>query len=179
MVCVGQESLLVHYVVLECGIRSCTYLITKRPAWPNHDFFLSWKEKFLKSPFPVLLNFVWGTLHLRLLQRCVVRLYVTHNQVYVTAFTVTLHRMTCERTAGLSSNKTSKRKVFLGNLQLEHSLVYFHNPFQLLFELEKKSSLVTCALSAKSYTRDTDRPSLARGVSLMQDLAEKARVTKF
>ena len=56
----------------------------------------------------------------------------------------------------LSGNKTSKRKVFLGNLQLEHILVYFHNPFQLIFELEKKSNLVTRAFSARSYTRDTD-----------------------
>ena len=64
--------------------------------------------------------------------------------------------MTFERTDLISGNKTSKRKVFLGKLQLEHILIYFHNPFQLFFELEKKSNLVTRAFSAKSYTRDTD-----------------------
>ena len=50
----------------------------------------------------------------------------------------------------------SKSKGFLGNVQLEHILFYFHYLFQLLFELEKKSSLVTRALSAKSCTHDTD-----------------------
>ena len=51
-----------------------------------------------------------------------------------------------------------KRKVFLGNLKLEYILFYFHNLNQtdLLFELEKKSSLVTCAPSTKSCTHDTD-----------------------
>ena len=88
----------------------------------------------------------------------------------------------------LSRNNTSKRKVFLGNLQLEHILVHSHNPFQLLFELEKKSSLVIRAFSAKSYTHDTESSFLhsatprARdglSVSLVQDLAEKALVTKL
>ena len=57
--------------------------ITKRPAWPNHDFFFHHPKKtILKSPFSVLINFEWGTIHLRLSQRCVVRLDVTHNQVH-------------------------------------------------------------------------------------------------
>ena len=115
-------------------------------------FFLIIKTKsILKSPFPVLINYVWGTVHLRLPQRCVVWLYVTHNQVYIT-FTATLHRMTCGRT-DFHITQQAKEKVFLGNLQLEHILFYFHNLFQLLFELEKKSSLVTHDLSTKSCTR--------------------------
>ena len=39
---------------------------------------------------------------------------------------------------------------------LQHILFHCHTLFQVLFELEKKSSLVTRALSTKSYTRDTD-----------------------
>ena len=46
-------------------------------------------------------------------------------------------------------------KIFLGNLQLEQILFYFHNRFQLLFELEKTSSFVTRSISAKSFTRET------------------------
>ena len=42
-------------------------------------FFYHPKKTILKSPFPVLINFVWGTLHLRLSQRCVVRLDVYRN----------------------------------------------------------------------------------------------------
>ena len=116
-------------------------------------FFLSSKKTILKSPFSILINFVWGTLHLCLLQRCALQLYVTHNQVYAT-FTATLHRMTCGCT-NVHVTRQAK-EVFLGNLQLEQISVYFHNPFQLLYELEKKSSLVTRALSAKSFTRETD-----------------------
>ena len=71
----------------------------------------------------------------------------------------------------LSGNKTSKRKVFLGKLQLEHILVYFHNPFQLIFELEKKSNLVARAFSAKSYTRDTDSLHSCTRLRLVQEMA--------
>ena len=138
------------------------------------NFFYHQKKTILKSPFPVLKNFMWGTLHLRLSQRCVVRLYVTHNPVYV-MFTATLHRTT--------RDKTSKGKVFSGKLAMEHILFYFLNIFQLFFELEKKSSLGTSAFSAKSCTSDTDRPFLheanASTVALVQDLAEKALVPKL
>ena len=78
----------------------------------------------------------------------------------------------------LSCNKTSKRKVFLGNFQLEHILVYFHNPFQLLFESENKSSSVTRSLSTKSCTHDTVF-KYRLSVSLVQDLAEKALILKL
>ena len=115
--------------------------IAKHPAWPNHDFFYHQKKTILNSPFPVLINFVWGTLYLRLSQRCVVGLYVTHNPVYV-RFTATLNRTTCEH---IDFHVTRQAKEW-----------NFHNLFQLLFELEKKSSLVTRALSTKSCTRDTD-----------------------
>ena len=123
-------------------------------------FFFNHQNKIiLKSSFPVSINFVWGTLHLCLPQPALCGpVYVTHNQVYV-KFTATLYRMACE----LSPNKTSKRKVLLGNLQLEHILFYFHSLFQLFFELEKKSSLVTRTLSTKSCTRDTDSLHLALG----------------
>ena len=62
---------------------------------------------------------------------------------------------------------------------MEHILVYFHNPFQLIFELEKISNLVTHAFSAKSYTRDTDSLHSCTQLRLMQDLAEKALVPKL
>ena len=82
------------------------------------------------------------------------------------------------RTYRLSGNKTSKRKVLklqkvesCGKLQLEHILVYFHNPFQLIFELEKKSNLVTRAFSAKSYTRDTDSLHSCTRLRLVQEMA--------
>ena len=69
-------------------------------------------------------------------------------------------------------------------------LIPFSHLFQILYELEKKSSLVTRALSAKSCTRDTDSlhsctrlvPPRARdglSESLMQDFAEKALVPKL
>ena len=106
------------------------------PARPNQVFCFNHQNKIIvKSPFPVLINFVRGTLHLRLLQRCVVRLYVTHNLVCVT-FTATQHRTTCEHR--MSGNKTSKRKVFCGNLQLEHILFYFHNLFSATFWVRKE-----------------------------------------
>ena len=59
----------------------------------------------------------------------------------------------------------------------------FSHLSQILYELEKKSSLVTRALSAKSCTRDTDTatPCARDGlsVSLVQDFAEKALVPKL
>ena len=75
------------------------------------------------------------------------------------------------RMCRLSRHKTSKRKVLLGNLQLEHILFYFHNLFQLFFELEKKSSLVTRALSTKSCTRDTDSLHSCTRLRLVQEMA--------
>ena len=71
----------------------------------------------------------------------------------------------------LSGNKRSKRKVLLGKLQLEHILVYFHNPFQLICELAKKSNLVTHAFSVKPYTRDTDSLHSCTRLSLVQEMA--------
>ena len=71
----------------------------------------------------------------------------------------------------LSGDKTRKTKVFLGKLQLEHILVYFHNPSQLIFELEDKSNLVTHAFSVKSYTRDTDCLHSCTRLRLMQEMA--------
>ena len=65
----------------------------------------------------------------------------------------------------------------------------FSHLSQILYELEKKSSLVTRALSAKSCTRDTDSlhsctrlrlvQEMALSVSLVQDFAEKALVPKL
>ena len=37
--------------------------------------------------------------------------------------------------------------------------------FGICYEMEKKSSLVTCALSARSYTYDTDSLCSCRGVT--------------
>ena len=65
-------------------------------------------------------------------------------------------------------------------------LIPFSHLFQILYELEKKSSLVTRALSAQSCTRDADSlhsaaPRARDGLSesLMQDLGEKALVPKL
>ena len=44
-------------------------------------------------------------------------------------------------------------------------------PFQILYELEKKSSLVTRALSAKSCTRDTDSLHSCTRLRLVQEMA--------
>ena len=95
-----------------------------------------------------------GEVTLTLTQRCVVPLYVRHN----IKCTLRLPQRYIVRHVNyrFSRNKTGKRKVFLGNLQSEYILFYFHNLNQILFEFEKKSSLVTHALSAKSCTRDTD-----------------------
>ena len=56
----------------------------------------------------------------------------------------------------------------------------------IVYELEKKSSLVTRAFSAKSCTRDTDslhsctrRARDGLSVSRVQDFAEKALVPKL
>ena len=46
-------------------------------------FFNHQNKTRLKSPCSVLKSFVWGTVHLRLPQCCVVRVHVTHNQVYL------------------------------------------------------------------------------------------------
>ena len=45
------------------------------------------------------------------------------------------------------------------------------NEFQILYELEKKSSLVTRALSAKSCTRDTDSLHSCTRLRLVQEMA--------
>ena len=50
-------------------------------------------------------------------------------------------------------------------------IVYFHNPFQLICELEKKSNLVTRAFAAKSYTRDTDSLHSCTRLRLVQEMA--------
>ena len=47
----------------------------------------------------------------------------------------------------------------------------FSHLFQVLFELEKKSSLVTRALSAKSYTRDTDSLHSCTRLRVVQEMA--------
>ena len=49
---------------------------------------------------------------------------------------------------------------------------HFHtSPFPILYELEKKSSLVTCALSDKSCTRDTDSLHSCTRLRLVQEMA--------
>ena len=47
----------------------------------------------------------------------------------------------------------------------------FSHLFQILYELEKKSSLVTRALSAKSCTRDTDSLHSCTRLRLVQEMA--------
>ena len=56
----------------------------------------------------------------------------------------------------MSRNKTSKRSFLRKFAVVTHSILFPQPFFQLLFELEKKSSLVTRALSTKSCTRDVD-----------------------
>ena len=50
-------------------------------------------------------------------------------------------------------------------------LIPFLHLFQILYELEKKSSLVTRALSAKSCTRDTDSLHSCTRLNLVQEMA--------
>ena len=50
-------------------------------------------------------------------------------------------------------------------------LIPFSHLFQILYELEKKSSLVTRALSAKSCTRDTDSLHSCTRLRLVQEMA--------
>ena len=50
-------------------------------------------------------------------------------------------------------------------------LIPFLHLFQILYELEKKSSLVTRALSAKSCTRDTDSLHSCTRLRLVQEMA--------
>ena len=49
--------------------------------------------------------------------------------------------------------------------------ISFSHLFQILYELEKKSSLVTRALSAKSCTRDTDSLHSCTRLRLVQEMA--------
>ena len=49
--------------------------------------------------------------------------------------------------------------------------ISFSHLFQILYELEKKSSLVTRALSAKSCTRDTDSLHSCTWLRLVQEMA--------
>ena len=166
-VSVRRAWLLVHYVAFECDIRSCTYLYHQASCMgESRFFFIIQRKQFWNHHF-----LAW-----RDTESSVRNVYRN-----ATSCDVWTYR--------LSGNKISKRKVFLGKLQLEHILVYFHNPFQLIVELEKKSNLVTRAFSAKSYTRDTDSLHSCTRLRLVQEmaclnhwckiLAEKALVPKL
>ena len=149
-------------------------------------FFLSSKQSHFEIAISCFDKLCVGNSTLTLTAAlCGLALCDTQSSVHYVYCNTTSYDMWMYR---LSHNTTSKRKVFLGNLQLEHILFYFHNLFQLLFELEKKSSLVTHGLSTKSCMSDTDRPFLTQltphardglSVSLVQDLVERARVTKL
>ena len=68
------------------------------PARPNHDFFFqSLKQNHFEIAISCFDKVYVGNSTLTLTAACVVLLYVTHNQVYVT-FTATQHRTACERT---------------------------------------------------------------------------------
>ena len=91
-------------------------------------------------------------------------------------------------TCRLSRHKTSKRKVFLGSLQLEHILFYFHN-FSAIFWVRKEIKFgYSCSLyqilhlwyRQSSFLHSaTPRARDGLSVSLVQDLAEKALVPKL
>ena len=133
-------------------------------------FFFNHQNKIiLKSPFAVLIKFVLGTLLLRLPQGCAVPLYVTHNQVYRNATSYSMW------TYGRQAKEKFSEETCSWNTFYFISTTFF----RLLFELEKKWSLVTGALSTKSCTRDTDSLFSCLSVSLAQDLAERALVPKL
>ena len=79
--------------------------------------------------------------------------------------------------------------VFFWKLIFLTHFIFFPDIFQLFLELEKKSSLVTRSLSARSCTCETDslhsctqlmsRAWDGLSVSLVQDLVERDRVTRL
>ena len=152
MICVRQESsvtmsimFFVNLVAAQVitSINDASYmdelpfLSVQQQNW--FEIAIVWFDKFCETSSNLRCE-VWGNSILTFT-------FTWHdNQVYYVYRNATTSVFTC----------CSNRKVFLGNLQLEHILFYFHNLFQLLFELRKKSSLVTRALTAKSFTRETD-----------------------
>ena len=94
-----------------------------------------------------------------------VRLYVTQ-QLSKSAFNATVHLRHVERSefhltvqdTWLLTLGCCKMQKFHGGFK---KWITFSQLFHVLYELEKKSSLVTHALWAKSYTRDTDVQEMA------------------
>ena len=151
MVCVCLKSLVTSLLRCSRMWSQVMYLPLSPvcPAWPSHDFFSHPNKIILKSLFPALINFVWGTLHLRLPQRCVVWFYVTHNQVYIT-FTATLHRSTCECTNFHVTRQA--KESFLKKLAVGTHFILFPQPFSATFWVRKE---IKFGYSCSRY-RDTD-----------------------
>ena len=162
--------------------------ITKRPAWPNHDFFFIIQRNNFEVTISCFDKFCVGnsTLTFNLSQRCVVRLDVTHNQVYVT-FTATLYRMTFERTDFQVTNK--QKKSFLRKVAVGTHFSLFPQPFSANFWVRKVIkfgySCFLCQILHSWYRQSsflhsaTPRARDGLSESLVQDLAKKALVPKL
>ena len=150
--------------------------ITKRPAWPNHDFLFIIKRNNFEIATSCFDKFCVGNSTLKLIAALCGPLYVTHNPVYVT-FTTTLHRTTCERTDFHDVHITRQAKERFSQETCSGTHFIFTTFFSYFLSW-KRNQVWLLVLSLPNFSLVMQTCSLHScndlSVSLLQDLADKA-----